>query len=646
MLMVAALLFVGALFAYPGQSHAAELSTTAKTCAPAYFIGARGSGEKKTDGHGLGTLLDAQYQQLLASLHVDGKVLEERAVKYPAVSVFNLNLINGSFQNSVEDGVADLLHQIDDLAGCKKKPKIIVAGYSQGAVVVRWALQDLPSSQRSMIVGAIVYGDPGFDPNDDGNLGTYDGGHYGALVGQPGSWPSFIKKKLISACTYGDNVCNLTVKLFGRVNARDILQFNTFHFSQHSAYIGLGYPAVVAAVAISRFGLRAIVPTAAPKPTTTALPADVVFVIDTTGSMSSIIDNVKASVASMATNLAAASSSFRVGLVEYKDDQDSPFQSHKVLDFTTDLNAFTAALGTLDADGGGDWPESVYSGLMTAFEMPFRPGVKKSVIAIGDAPPKEPEPITGFTANQVIAKALSIDPAQVFVSFDGSDLEPEDKTQLDKITSGTGGASFYDSTGGAQIANNVKAAIDKTGATPLISFSVPAKAIPGKSYKFGAVALSEDIATKYEWDFNGDGVYDSTTTVGKAKFKYPAAGTFTAAVRVSFADGRVALGSGRVVAGPPVNVKAPGKLKKVKSKLKGSTLTLTITLAKKGAPADQILIVDKRGHTVGNVATTPKKSKYKVKVKNLKKGKFSWVVHAANDFGTSKATSVKFRVKR
>lgn len=655
-LLAAAYLCACVLLTFPVKGQAAEAgSSAAKTCAPAIFLGARGSGESGSGKfRGLGETLKSQYDQLKIGLGLpaaDESVLKPVAVPspdYPAVKVSDwsaANLIFGQYADSVNSGADKALAQIDEYADCKVKPKIILAGYSQGANVMRIVIQEIPSSQRSMIVGAIMFGDPGFDPNEAFNVGTYDSGHYGALIGWAGNWPNWIKSKLISVCQYADNVCNLKKKGLLGIYYNDVPQF-LVGFGPHAAYVSQNWPYLITAPAINKFGLRSIIPKVAPKPATTTLPADVVFVIDTTGSMSGIINSVKASVASMAVNLAAASSSFRVGLVEYKDDEDSDFQSRKVLDFTTDLTAFTSALGTLDADGGGDWPESVYSGLMTAFEMPFRPGVKKSVIAIGDAPPKDPEPITGFTANQVIAKSLSIDPAQVFVSFDGSDLEPEDKTQLDKITTGTGGASFYDSTGGAKITDNVKAAIDKTGATPLISMSVPTKAIPGKSYKFGAVVLAEENATKFDWDFNGDGVYDAATASGSSAFSYPAAGSFIATVRATFADGRVAFGSSPVTAAPPTNVKAPGKLKKLKTKVKGSTLTLTITLAKKGAPADQIVIVDKRGKSVGTVTTKAKKSKYKVKVKNLKKGKFTWQVRAANDFGASKATKVAFRVKR
>lgn len=642
------------LLVFPVKGQAADLGAAAgKSCAPAYFLGARGSGESgsKSVFRGMGKALSSQYDQLRIGLGLpDESVLAPLAVpspQYPAVKVKDwsaVNLIIGKYADSVNNGADKALDQIDDLSRCKVKPKIILAGYSQGASVMRVVIQEIPSAQRSMIVGAIMLGDPGFDPNEDFNLGTYDSGHYGGLIGWAGNWPAWIKSKLYSVCVYADNVCNLKKKGPLGIYYNDVPQF-LVGFGPHESY-SQSWTYLITAPAINRFGLRSIIPKVAPKPATTTLPADVVFVIDTTGSMSGIINSVKASVASMAVNLASASSSFRVGLVEYKDDEDSPFQSRKVLDFTTDLTAFTAALGSLDADGGGDWPESVYSGLMTAFEMPFRPGVKKSVIAIGDAPPKDPEPITGFTANQVIAKSLSIDPAQVFVSFDGSALDPEDKTQLDKITNGTGGASFYDSTGGAKITDNVKAAIDKTGATPLLSMSVPTKAIPGKSYKFGAFVLAEENATKFDWDFNGDGVYDASTAAGSAAFAYPAAGAFIATVRATFADGRVAFGSSPVTAAPPINVQAPGKLKKLKSKLKGSTLTLTITLAKKGAPADQIVIVDKRGKSVGDVITKAKKSKYKVKVKNLKKGKFTWLVRAANDFGVSKPTKVAFRVKR
>lgn len=69
---------------------------------------------------------------------------------------------------------------------------------------------------------------------------------------------------------------------------------------------------------------------------------------------------------------------------------------------------------------GGDTPESMYSGAMTALNLPWRPGVRK-VIIIGDAPGKDPEPVTGFTLAAVQAKALAVDPAQIYAVATSND---------------------------------------------------------------------------------------------------------------------------------------------------------------------------------------------------------------------------------
>src|SRR5699024_10881105 len=96
-----------------------------------------------------------------------------------------------------------------------------------------------------------------------------------------------------------------------------------------------------------------------------ASPRDIMFSIDTTGSMAGYIDQVKIAVDEMAGDLASPGSGARVGLAEYRDDVDA-FQARTVTDLTTDVDDFRADLNALTVNGGGDFPESVYSGIAVA----------------------------------------------------------------------------------------------------------------------------------------------------------------------------------------------------------------------------------------------------------------------------------------
>jgi Mg-chelatase subunit ChlD len=93
---------------------------------------------------------------------------------------------------------------------------------------------------------------------------------------------------------------------------------------------------------------------------------DVVFVLDTTGSMSGLIQTAKEKIWSIATTMASAQQTpeIRVGLVAYRDRGDAYVT--KVVDLSDDLDSVYATLMDFQADGGGDGPESVNKALYDA----------------------------------------------------------------------------------------------------------------------------------------------------------------------------------------------------------------------------------------------------------------------------------------
>lgn len=126
---------------------------------------------------------------------------------------------------------------------------------------------------------------------------------------------------------------------------------------------------------------------------------DVVFVIDSTGSMRDDIASVKASSTNI-VNAIARSPNFRVGFVEYNDPTASMLQ-----DFSNNRFRISNTISKLKASGGGDFPEHVYSGIKIALDMNWRPSASRTIILMGDAPPKDPEPGTGLTKAQIVALA-------------------------------------------------------------------------------------------------------------------------------------------------------------------------------------------------------------------------------------------------
>lgn len=116
---------------------------------------------------------------------------------------------------------------------------------------------------------------------------------------------------------------------------------------------------------------------------------DLVFLVDATGSMGDEIDKLKATLQTIASEVAALPSQpdLCFGLVAYRDKGDTfLLRSH---DLTNDLNAFQGALNALHAGGGGDYPEAMNEALHdTVHSLSWRgDGATRLVFLLADAPP-------------------------------------------------------------------------------------------------------------------------------------------------------------------------------------------------------------------------------------------------------------------
>jgi Mg-chelatase subunit ChlD len=115
---------------------------------------------------------------------------------------------------------------------------------------------------------------------------------------------------------------------------------------------------------------------------------DVVFALDTTGSMSDEIVLVRQLVWDLANGIITGKPrpSIRLGLVRYRDKGDAYVA--KVTPLTFDLDAVHKVLMKTRAGGGGDTPEHVSLALHRAVGLKWRAGADKIVFLIGDAAPK------------------------------------------------------------------------------------------------------------------------------------------------------------------------------------------------------------------------------------------------------------------
>ncbi len=117
---------------------------------------------------------------------------------------------------------------------------------------------------------------------------------------------------------------------------------------------------------------------------------EVVFCIDTTGSMGELLSGAKAKIWAICNKIASGKPvpRIRVGLVAYRDKGDEYVT--RITDLSHDLDAVQQELQRFEAAGGGDTPESVNQALEDAVHKIKWSTDKKTlrmIFLVGDAPP-------------------------------------------------------------------------------------------------------------------------------------------------------------------------------------------------------------------------------------------------------------------
>ena len=131
---------------------------------------------------------------------------------------------------------------------------------------------------------------------------------------------------------------------------------------------------------------------AAPTPKPTKPKIEVVFCLDTTGSMGGLIEGAKQKIWSISNQIAGGKPApdLKIGLVAYRDRGAGEEYVTKVIDLTDDLDAIHGKLLEFKAAGGGDTPESVNQALDDSVNKIKWSTDKKTlriIYLVGDAPP-------------------------------------------------------------------------------------------------------------------------------------------------------------------------------------------------------------------------------------------------------------------
>ena len=409
-LVMAAMLSVGWLSG--GLSGLSGGKTLARSCPDVVGVFARGSGEER--GTGINYL---SFKETLAKkLKTTGLSYDFVDLNYPAVGIdFGVAIgaiFSGGgayeFGESRNKGVAELKRVVDE--GCANT-KYVIGGYSQGAMVVIKALPNLDSER---VIYAATFGDPklylpeGFGATPAAcagkNLSNYrmyvpDCFAYSGKLGASIPYqPAEYIDKLGTWCNKHDIMCSPYLSLAAHTSyVADNLYEDAARriFEKITEYFGIENQFYV--------------------------PHDTAILIDSTGSMAGMIDTYKAEALRLARE--TLENGGRVALYDYRD-LDDPYEPVRHCDFEScDLAAFTAGLDEIEADGGGDGPESLLSAAYRVMrELNWKVGSTKSLVVLTDATYLSPDR-DGTAFDEVVKLSKRIDPVNFYVITDEWNVE-------------------------------------------------------------------------------------------------------------------------------------------------------------------------------------------------------------------------------
>lgn len=206
---------------------------------------------------------------------------------------------------------------------------------------------------------------------------------------------------------------------------------------------------------------------AEPETATVQKNAELVFVIDSTGSMGDAINNVKTGITSFVNSLETQGVKLRIGIVEYRDIEEDGLDSTIIheLNHSPWMNStseMVGVLGGIAADGGGDIPESVIDGLgylVDGETIPWSSDSYKFAVVLTDAGYKVANR-HGFNSLQEVADALLA--AGINTSVVTEESEFSTYEELYTTTGGTRANIYSDfSTVLADLANQILGLTEK-----------------------------------------------------------------------------------------------------------------------------------------------------------------------------------------
>jgi hypothetical protein len=197
-------------------------ANAAPGCPDVHWFGAAGSGERTeydmAANGGMGQVVYQSYEALQQQLAAEGRTITAEAVNYPATDVPADAGIGDwlGYMGSVDAGTAALGTQYADFTAQCPTSKVVLAGYSQGAMVVHRNLVTIGADPN--LAASLLIADGDRHPNDTTvNIGSASpdpektGGaaqDWPILAHAPALLPANIGVRTISVCDAGDAVCD------------------------------------------------------------------------------------------------------------------------------------------------------------------------------------------------------------------------------------------------------------------------------------------------------------------------------------------------------------------------------------------------------------------------------------------------------
>ncbi|WP_273732984.1 cutinase family protein [Mycolicibacterium septicum] len=209
-----------AVLAGTAVGFAAGSAQASPGCPDVHWIGVAGSGERDDPSvdAGMGRVVYNSLSDLSRWVQQDGRTMTAEAVVYPAAPVpADGDLLGwGGFMSSVDAGVAALGNQYAAFTQQCPASEVVLAGYSQGAMVVHRNLTALSASPN--LAAALLVADGDRLPADPTvNLGTATAlprtgkgvaQDWPILAHAPAPLPVSVGSRTISVCDRGDAVCD------------------------------------------------------------------------------------------------------------------------------------------------------------------------------------------------------------------------------------------------------------------------------------------------------------------------------------------------------------------------------------------------------------------------------------------------------